>query len=66
MSETMRSALIAGLIAIVMWFGFNIGFDNPKMVSFIGAPIFFAIAFGVAVVIGRAVSAKRASKAQSR
>lgn len=64
MSETMRSALIAGLIAIVIWFGFNIGFDGDAATSFIGAPIFFAIAFGIGVVIGRLASRSKTKNAR--
>lgn len=62
MSDMMKGAVIAGLIAIVIWFGFCIGFNTETTPSFIGAPIVFAVAFAIAVVISKITDA-RAGKA---
>ena len=56
-----KSATIAGLIAIAAWFGCCIGFGVETTQSYIGAPIVFAVAFGIATVIGK-VTGNRAHR----
>ena len=59
MSDNIKSGIAAGFISLAFWFGFNFAFDSPKPQTFILAPVFFAVAFGIAMVIGRTAAARR-------
>ena len=58
MSYNIVSALLAGFIAATVWLGCAIIFTIDKTTSLVGAPVAFAIAFVIGVIVSKSVSGK--------